>query len=58
MLSALAVGAIRWAENADNKEKGHTNELAERVMSLYIIPLCPIVNSFVLIVAISEHIFG
>lgn len=49
ILSALIVGSMHWAAYHDEKKKGYVVSMEQRVMKLYILPLCPVVNTWVTI---------
>lgn len=54
-LSALIVGSMHWAGYQDAKKAGDDISSREKALNLYIIPLCPAVNTIVGIGIIANY---
>jgi len=57
VISALITGSIHWAGYQDEVRKNYEISTQEKVMKLYVVPLCPIVNTLVTIGIITDY-FG
>lgn len=54
MLCALACAAINWADYKDRKNY-FDHALKEKIVQLYIVPICPVVNIFPIFSAIVDY---
>jgi hypothetical protein len=57
LISLLISGSIHWAGYQDELRNGRTIDMQEKVMKLYVVPLCPVVNTLVTIGIITDY-FG
>lgn len=53
VLPAAIAGLLQWA---DVKDSGYPSSMKDRIIKLYIIPLIPIGNFFVIIFALVEYL--
>lgn len=54
LLSAAIVGALHWAKYQDVKKTEEVT-MEAKAMNLYILPLCPVVNSMVALQIITSY---
>ena len=55
VLSALIVGPIHWAQYQDEK-KNDNIRMEDKVMSLYVVPFCPVMNTVVAFCIIINYL--
>jgi len=54
-LSLLIVGPLHWAMYQDEKKSGNIS-MVDKVMKLYIIPFCPVLNTIVGVKYIGDYL--
>jgi hypothetical protein len=54
VFSALGTGAVNWADYKDHSAY-YATKVKEKVVKLYIVPLCPIINTMVLIGTVLSY---
>jgi uncharacterized membrane protein affecting hemolysin expression len=55
-LSAIITGSIHWAMYHDDVKRNRDIPQADKVMKLYVVPFCPIVNSLVALGIITDYL--
>lgn len=55
LLSSGIVAGVHWAEYHDAMSAGHQVSMRDRVMTLFILPMTPVINTIYAIGYISEY---
>ena len=55
LVTVAAAGAIQWGEYMDKKNTSYHPTVSQKVVRLYIIPLIPIGNMFIILSGIIDH---
>jgi len=56
LLSLLIVGPLHWAKYQDDKKKNGDILMVDKIMQLYIIPFCPVANTFLSVKYIGDYL--
>jgi len=56
LLSLLIVGPLHSAMYQDDKKKSNEPPMVDKVMKLYIIPFCPILNTIVGVKYVGDYL--